>query len=140
MCVCVCACCVVVLKVFGHSKVSVLEGGLKNWPKGAEVLPREMKVSDDSTGSFFFCSRLICCWIGITNACSSSFRDQGRFQVRKDQELVKSKYDILDNLDPNSKNKSQIVDARSEDRFFGRVDEPRADIPRGSIPESANVR
>lgn len=33
----------------------------------------------------------------------------------------------------------KIVDARSRERFYAQVDEPRADIPRGSIPESMNV-
>lgn len=33
----------------------------------------------------------------------------------------------------------QVIDARSRDRFYALVDEPRLDIPRGSIPESINL-
>jgi thiosulfate/3-mercaptopyruvate sulfurtransferase len=66
-------------------------------------------------------------------------RSGSKFTVRKDPELVWSKYDMLDNLAPTNDEKTQIVDARSRERFYGLVDEPRADIPRGSIPESVNV-
>lgn len=37
------------------------------------------------------------------------------------------------------KDKTQIVDARPEDRYFGRVPEPREGLPTGSIPGSVNV-
>lgn len=98
-------------RVFGHNDVKVLAGGLKNWPKGLQI----QKTAADP-------------------------KEHGlKFAVRKEPALVWSKYDMLDNLSPTNSDQSQIVDARSRERFYAQVDEPRADIPRGSIPDSMNV-
>lgn len=58
------------------------------------------------------------------------------FTVWKDDKDVRSKADMLANL--HSKNE-QVVDARSEDRFKGVEDEPRADMEAGHIPGAHNV-
>jgi thiosulfate/3-mercaptopyruvate sulfurtransferase len=97
-------------RAFGHDKVKVLAGGLKGWPK-------ELQIPQTTGG-----------------------KERGtKFTVRKDPSLVWSKYDMLDNLSPTHTDVSQVVDARSRERFYGQVDEPRSDIPRGSIPDSMNV-
>jgi len=50
--------------------------------------------------------------------------------------LVKNMNQILDNI---STKKFQVVDARSADRFFGRVPEPRPKLQGGHIPDSHNL-
>jgi len=58
------------------------------------------------------------------------------FVAEKDHSLVLTKSEVLQNIESRT---FQIVDARSENRFYGRVDEPRPDVPRGSIPYSYNM-
>jgi thiosulfate/3-mercaptopyruvate sulfurtransferase len=60
-----------------------------------------------------------------------------RFVARKNASLVWSKQEVLNNLE--RKDKFQIVDARSRERFYCQEDEPRPEVPRGSIPGSFNV-
>ncbi|GAM23559.1 hypothetical protein SAMD00019534_067340, partial [Acytostelium subglobosum LB1] len=50
--------------------------------------------------------------------------------------MVKTRADLENNM--NDK-KYQVVDARVADRFYGRVDEPRAGLRRGHIPGALNV-
>ncbi|KAK5583611.1 hypothetical protein RB653_005209 [Dictyostelium firmibasis] len=99
--------------VFGHSssKVSLLEGGLPAWEReGYPVQSGPIENASDSS----------------LNNYKSSFNG----------ELVKNKQDMLTNLQSKE---YQVVDARSADRFWGRVDEPRPGLRRGHIPDSLNI-
>ncbi|KAN0016008.1 hypothetical protein ACTFIU_005958 [Dictyostelium citrinum] len=99
--------------VFGHSasKVSLLEGGLPAWEReGYEVQSGPIENSNDQF--------------------------VGSYKSKFNNDLVKNKQDILNNLE----NKEyQVIDARSADRFWGRVDEPRPGLLRGHIPNSLNI-
>ena len=94
-------------RLFGFSRVSVLNGGLPKWvsekkPVTSEIEPQTMHHFTPS-----FNKRLVCDWT-----------------------IVKS---VM------TKNASQIVDARPQDRFQGLVSEPRPGLKSGHIPGSINV-
>ncbi|EGC37969.1 hypothetical protein DICPUDRAFT_29429 [Dictyostelium purpureum] len=98
--------------VFGHNpnKVSLLEGGLPAWEKnGYPVTAGDIKNNTDDSVSY---------------------------KATFNKDLVKDKQQMLENL---TSKKYQVVDARSADRFWGRVDEPRPGLYRGHIPESLNI-
>ena len=61
---------------------------------------------------------------------------QNNYNVNENIEWIKNKHQI----DENIKNSSfQTVDARSRDRFEGKVDEPRLGLKRGCIVGSKNI-
>ena len=91
------------LKYFGHEKVSVLDGGMKKWLK--ENRTTDNKINQD-LGKFSSIDKL---------------NPTTKYSVNEKSELIKNKLQI----DENIKNQSfQTVDARSRDRFEGKVDEP----------------
>ncbi|KAM9979784.1 hypothetical protein ACTFIZ_006026 [Dictyostelium cf. discoideum] len=104
--------------IFGHSasKVSLLEGGLPAWER--EGYPVQSGPIENSTNN-------------------NDGVDQSKtYKSTFNNDLVKNKQDILNNL----QNKEyQLIDARSADRFWGRVDEPRPGLLRGHIPNSLNI-
>jgi thiosulfate/3-mercaptopyruvate sulfurtransferase len=92
---------------FGHDKVKVLDGGLQKWLR--EGRPTHSgKVTPKP----------------------------GRFEARLDANFVRSKQQLVDNLDSGAE---QLVDARPRPRFEGSVAEPRAGLRSGHIPGSRNL-
>lgn len=95
-------------KIMGHENVWVLDGGLPAWVK--EDYPVEKP--------------------------KNSTYSAGNFEAKFNPELVKSKEQILENI--NTK-EALLIDARSEDRFLGLGDEPRVGLKSGHIPGSINI-
>jgi len=92
---------------FGHQDVKVLDGGLKKWLR--EGRPTHSgKVTPKP----------------------------GKFQAKLDPAFVRSKAQLLGNLDTKAE---QVVDARLRPRFEGTVDEPWPGRRSGHIPGSRNV-
>ncbi len=106
------------LKYFGHEKVSVLDGGMKKWLN--ENRSTYNKVNDDH-GKFSSMNKL---------------NPKIRYKVSENTEWIKNKKEIDDNIKTPS---FQTVDARSRERFEGKVDEPRPGLKRGCIPGSKNI-
>jgi len=96
-------------KVFGHDRVSVLEGGFPKWKK--ENLPTE---SGPSTRTY----------------------QPGNFTGHFRQELVEPMSQMLVHTQGMNK---QIVDARPAPRFQGIAAEPRPGLRSGHMPTSKNV-
>ena len=61
---------------------------------------------------------------------------KNRYKVIENHELIKNKNQIDENIKTLS---FQIVDARSRERFEGRVDEPRPGLKKGCIVGSKNI-
>jgi len=92
---------------FGHPEVKVLDGGLRKWV--SEGRPTESgQVSPKA----------------------------GKFQARLDSSFVRSKQQLLKNLETKGE---QLVDARPRPRFEGTVAEPWPGRRSGHIPGSRNV-
>jgi len=92
---------------FGHRNVKVLDGGLKKW--AAEGRPTHSgKVTPTA----------------------------GKFQARLDPDFVRSKRQLVGNLDTRAE---QVIDARPRARFEGTAAEPRPGLRGGHIPGSRNV-
>ncbi len=96
------------LKYFGHSKVSVLDGGLKKW----------IMESRETTNS------------------REEVLKSKNYKINERFELIKNKKEIEENI---KKNLFQTVDARSKERFEGKVDEPRPGLEKGCILGSKNI-
>ena len=95
------------LRVFGHEKVAILDGGLKKWlaegrPVTAETTPTASAV----------------------------------FQAKFDSNAVRSKAQVLDNLESHAE---QVIDARSAGRFTAEEKEARPGLRSGHIPGSLNL-
>ena len=106
------------LKYFGHQKVSVLDGGMKKWLKENRATSKEV---NQDLGKFSNIDKL---------------NPKMRYKVSENSEFIKNKKQI----DENIKNFSfQIVDARSRERFEGKVEEPRPGLKRGCIMGSKNI-
>lgn len=97
-------------RVFGHDRVSVLDGGFPRWQR--EDRPTE-------TGA----PRSV-------SPPSPAFRSRFRPHLVRDLAAMRREY---------QREEAQIVDARSAERFEGQVDEPRPGLRRGHIPESFNL-
>ena len=92
---------------FGHPNVKVLDGGLQKWLR--EGRPTHSgKVTPKP----------------------------GKFQAKLDSNFVRSKQQLLDNLETHAE---QLVDARPRPRFEGTVAEPWPGRRSGHIPGSRNV-
>jgi|TARA_B100001540_G_C15760894_1_gene621629 thiosulfate/3-mercaptopyruvate sulfurtransferase len=106
------------LKYFGHKKVSVLDGGMKKWL--SENRPTS-KVVDTNFGKFSNIEKL---------------NPENKYKVKENSEWIKNKKQIDDNI----KSKIfQTVDARSRERFDGKMDEPRPGLKKGCILGSKNI-
>jgi thiosulfate/3-mercaptopyruvate sulfurtransferase len=92
---------------FGHSNVKVLDGGLRKW------------VSE-----------------GRPTHSGQVTPTAGKFQAKLDARFVRSKQQVLSNLDTHGE---QMVDARPRPRFEGTVAEPWPGRRSGHIPGSRNV-
>jgi len=106
------------LKYFGHKKVSVLDGGMKKWL--AENRLTDNKINKD-LGKFSNIDKL---------------NTENKYKVKEKTDLIKNKKQIDENL---KKNQFQTVDARSRERFEGKIDEPRSGLRRGCIVGSKNL-
>ncbi len=96
------------LKLFGFSRVSVLDGGLPKWIADKKPLTSEVNTfALENINPPKFNNRLVCDWKQV-------------------KDLMQSK-------------PTQIIDARSFDRFSGRVEEPRPGLRSGHIPGSTNI-
>eukprot|EP01126_Amoeba_proteus_P043979 TRINITY_DN4862_c0_g1_i6.p1 TRINITY_DN4862_c0_g1~~TRINITY_DN4862_c0_g1_i6.p1 ORF type:complete len:188 (-),score=36.07 TRINITY_DN4862_c0_g1_i6:237-800(-) len=97
-------------RLFGHDNVYVLDKGVR--PESQSVFH------------------------GLLESGPCTIPDKGNFKAHFRRELVKTLPEILENLSTRS---FQVVDARSADRFYARVDEPRPGVVRGHMPNSFNV-
>lgn len=97
-------------KVMGHEKVSVLDGGLREWLKqgGPKIVKQDVKT---------------------TYAL-------GDFKTNFNEEQVISYEEVIQNIEEK---KFLIIDARSSGRFSGIDPEPRKHLSSGSIPNSINI-
>jgi thiosulfate/3-mercaptopyruvate sulfurtransferase len=97
------------LKVMGHQNVAVLDGGLPEWISQKYPVESIPEISNYSIGNF---------------------------EAKFDPELVKSKEQILENIQTKE---SVLIDARAENRFKGIGSEPRPGLRSGHIPGSINM-
>ena len=97
------------LKAFGHHNVSVLDGGLPEWNR-FNYITETYHSFTGPLGDFVGYNRTI--------TYMKFFKD-----IRKESE-TKSHV---------------IIDARNKNRFNGLVDEPKAGLRRGTIPNSINL-
>ncbi|MDX2208365.1 MAG: 3-mercaptopyruvate sulfurtransferase [Gemmatimonadales bacterium] len=96
-------------RVFGHSRVSVLDGGFTAWASATRPV-QHGEVRRPRTG-YPMCRRI-----------DTLVADRARVER------------IVAGAE-----QAQLVDARSAPRFNGEVDEPRPGLQRGHIPGSANL-
>ena len=106
------------LKYFGHKKVSVLDGGMKKWLEENRSTSKDI---NKDLGKFSSIDKL---------------NTKSRYKVKENTEWIKNKKQIDENIKETS---FQIVDARSRDRFEGKVDEPRPGLKKGCIIGSKNI-
>ncbi|KAJ3339114.1 hypothetical protein HDU93_008598 [Gonapodya sp. JEL0774] len=97
-------------KIFGHEKVSVLDGGLPGWIQAG--LPVTAEVDEIKPSTFV-----------------AKTPDAGRV----------IKYPTVLSYVSNPESAPQLVDARPTTRFHGESLEPRVGIPSGHIPTSLNT-
>ena len=96
------------MRLFGHERVAVLDGGLPKWQReGREVVAGE-----------------------------ASPPTPGCFRAALNARYLRGLGDVRANL---SQPRELVLDARSADRFFARVPEPRAGMRGGHIPGSRNL-
>jgi thiosulfate/3-mercaptopyruvate sulfurtransferase len=96
------------LRLFGANQVAILDGGLARWI--AQGRP--------------------------TESGKSAARPGGTFAANKDERQVRSKADMLANIESCA---AQVVDARGASRFTGEDPEPRPGMASGHIPGSLNL-
>ena len=106
------------LKYFGHKKVSVLDGGMKKWLKEKRITSKEI---NKDIGKFSYIDKI---------------NPKKKYKVKENFDLVKKKEQIDDNIKINL---FTLVDARSRERFEGKVEEPRPNLKKGCIPGSKNI-
>ncbi|KAI9290404.1 Rhodanese-like protein, partial [Neoconidiobolus thromboides FSU 785] len=99
------------LKVFGHEKVSLLNGGLPRWLNEG--------YNNDTTNIEY----------------NNGFNSYPIPSINRD--LIKD-YNQINEL-IRSNNSYNILDARPKDRFDGKVPEPRAGLNSGHMPNSINL-
>ena len=78
-------------------------------------------------------------WIqsgGETEAATESHISDSRFVAQFQEKMFVDKQQVLDNFNSTD---VAILDARSADRFYGRVAEPREGLRSGHIPNAQNV-
>ena len=106
------------LKYFGHQKISILDGGMKKWLK--ENRPTSNKINKD-IGRFSYIDKI---------------NTKNKYKVSENFDWVKKK----EQIDENIKNYSfTLVDARSRERFEGKIEEPRPGLIKGCLPNSKNI-
>ena len=106
------------LKYFGHQKVSVLDGSMKKWLKENRFTSN--KINKD-IGKFSYIDKI---------------NTKSKYKVNENSDWIKKKRQIDDNI---KNNLFTLVDARSRERFEGKVEEPRPNLKKGRIPGSRNI-
>jgi thiosulfate/3-mercaptopyruvate sulfurtransferase len=96
------------MRLFGHERVAVLDGGLPKWQH------EQRAVADGQ----------------------ASPPTPGSFRAALNARFMRGLGDVRANL---SQPRELVLDARSADRFFARVPEPRAGMRGGHIPGSRNL-
>ena len=99
------------LRLFGHKKVSILNGGLKDW------------ISNKGK---------------ITNKSNKVFK-KSKYKVHNHSFSKYSKFKEVVEQSINNNIKNLIIDARPEKRFLKLEPEPRPEIKSGTIPNSINL-
>ncbi|UXS05462.1 3-mercaptopyruvate sulfurtransferase [Agrobacterium tumefaciens] len=95
------------LRTFSHEKVAILDGGFRKWTS-------EGRPVSDTIAPF----------------------EEGHFQARFNADAVRSKAQVLANLDSHDE---QVIDARSAGRFTAEEKEARPGLRSGHIPGSFNL-
>ncbi len=95
------------LRVAGHPRVAVLDGGLQGWQEAGGELTRTVTA-----------------------------RSPSRFVAKPVPGLIRTWRDVRDAL---ADGRTQVVDARSPDRFAGAAPEPRPGVRSGHIPGSRSL-
>ncbi len=104
-------------RVFGHERVSVLDGGMSKWQaEGRPVTAIRTPVAAQPFS------------VRLRSQQSAAGGSRGR--------LVRTQAEVHENL---SSHRERVLDARSAGRFNGVDPEPRPGLRRGSIPNSVNV-
>ena len=106
------------LKYFGHQKVSVLDGGMKKWLKENKSTSNR---TNKNIGKFSYIKKI---------------NSKKKYKVIENFSWVKKKEQIDDNIKSNL---FTLVDGRSRERFEGKVEEPRPNLKKGSVPKSKNI-
>lgn len=78
-------------------------------------------------------------WIKHEGSCGTEYAKnypQGNFNVNYNPSRFIQADDILKNITTGD---FTVIDARSKERFMGKVPEPRAELKRGHIPKSINL-
>jgi thiosulfate/3-mercaptopyruvate sulfurtransferase len=96
------------LRLFGHDRVGVLDGGLPKWRREGRVL---------ATGP-------------------AAVNPPAAFRASFNAQRLRGIGDMLANV---ANQRELVLDARSADRFFARVPEPRAGLRGGHIPGAVNL-
>lgn len=99
-------------QLFGHRNVAVLDGGLPHW------LDRNFPIE--------------------SGAPPAEMKPKpSQYEVREAHfEWIRSREQMRANLETHAE---LVLDARSRERFYARVPEPRPDTPCGHIPGAINV-
>ena len=106
------------LKYFGHKKVSVMDGGYDKWLKEKRIASKEI---NEDIGKFSYIDKI---------------NPKKKYKVNENFDEVKKKEQIDDNI---KNNLFVLVDARSRERFEGKIGEPRPNLKKGCIPGSKNI-
>ena len=77
-------------------------------------------------------------WLNINGEKSINIPKvfKSKYITKINKKLLATNTDIIDSL---NKNKYQVVDARSVERFTGKEEEPRPGLKKGHIPNSINI-
>ncbi len=102
-------------RYFGFDRVQVINGGLNAWEAAGGAVTFGAAEESHSRGDF------------TTN---DPIETDGVLSVHSMKRLVQK---------PTSKRRRQIIDARPEDRFYGRIAEPRGGLASGHMPGAMNI-
>lgn len=111
------------MRLFGHSQVAVLDGGLPKWQREARALeslplePTEASASSPGTSS-------------------TRQRAQPPYQASLHAQRLRGIGDLLDNV---RSQREVVLDARSAERFHARMPEPRPGLRSGHMPGARNI-
>jgi thiosulfate/3-mercaptopyruvate sulfurtransferase len=77
-------------------------------------------------------------WLNINGEKSTNIPKvfKSKYITKINKKLLATNTDIIDSL---NKNRHQVVDARSIERFSGKEEEPRPGLQKGHIPNSINI-
>lgn len=113
-------------RVFGHQKVSVLNGGLHQWLRYVDNQKRSSLLEEASLPPPSHAFLL-----------QSNQKPQGHYAANYQSQMVCDYQAIRKAL--LSSDKWQVVDARSQQRFDGTAPEPRPGLRSGHMPDSINL-